>query len=298
VTSTEVPGPPDPIAATAACLLAGKAVDDQDDTTPAGNLDLTKVAGLGEVAGLVAQAAADDPDVQATLSEATAHPDDPAAIAALARLLGVLAGQNDTLQSALGQLAAPAAGGPAVGGLVTTIAGQAQVGKVVTIGQAGTVNIHDAPAPSPTVLERLRRVARRGPLIANLPPRNSMFTGRKDLLERLHANLRPRQAAAVVPQAHALYGLGGVGKTQLAWSMPTDTPVTTTSSGESWPNSPPLSPGSWPRWRAGWASPEAAEQAETVQVLWDELRQRDRWLLVYDNAIRPGQRLSRTGGGW
>jgi hypothetical protein len=48
-----------------------------------------------------------------------------------------------------------------------------------------------------------------------LPPRNLVFTGRQELLERLHASLRPGGAAAVV-QAHALHGLGGVGKTQLA----------------------------------------------------------------------------------
>jgi tetratricopeptide (TPR) repeat protein len=33
--------------------------------------------------------------------------------------------------------------------------------------------------------------------------------------------------------------------------------------------------------------PEATQQAETIQVLWDELRGRDRWLLVFDNAEEP-----------
>jgi hypothetical protein len=33
--------------------------------------------------------------------------------------------------------------------------------------------------------------------------------------------------------------------------------------------------------------PEQAEQAETVHVLWDALRHRDRWLLVFDNAEHP-----------
>jgi tetratricopeptide (TPR) repeat protein len=277
----------DPAAATAASLLACKALDEQG--SPAVDLGGIELAGLGEVAGLVERAASYDADVQATLGEATARPDDPAAVAALAHLLGVLAARDGTLRAALGRLAAPVTGGPATGGLATTIAGQAQVGKVVTIGQAGTVNVHPAPAPSPTVLERLRRVADRGPLVANLPPRNSMFTDRQDLLELLHANLRPRQAAAVVPQAHALYGLGGVGKTQLAleyahrhasdydliWRIVAEQPAAI------------------PEQLAALARrlgiPEAAEQAETVQVLWDELRQRDRWLLVYDNAEGPQQ---------
>jgi tetratricopeptide (TPR) repeat protein len=289
VTATEPPAPLDPAAATAACLLASKALDDQGERTPAGDLGPAAVAGLDEVTGLVAHAAADDPDVQATLGEATARPDDPAAIAALAHLLGVLAGQDDTLQSALGQLATQAAYDPAVGELATTIGGQAQVGKVVTIGHAGTVNVHPTPVLPPTVLERLRRVADRGPLVANLPPRNSMFTGRQDLLERLHANLRPRQAAAVVQQAHALYGLGGVGKTQLAleyahrhasdydliWRIVAEQPAAI--------------PGQLAALARRLGIPEAAEQAETVQVLWDELRQRDRWLLIYDNAEDPQQ---------
>jgi hypothetical protein len=33
--------------------------------------------------------------------------------------------------------------------------------------------------------------------------------------------------------------------------------------------------------------PEQADQAELLASLWDELRQRDRWLLVYDNAQGP-----------
>ena len=33
--------------------------------------------------------------------------------------------------------------------------------------------------------------------------------------------------------------------------------------------------------------PEQADQAELRASLWDELRRRDRWLLVYDNAEGP-----------
>jgi hypothetical protein len=56
-----------------------------------------------------------------------------------------------------------------------------------------------------------------GPVISNLPPRNPVFTGRDDLLTRLHHQLTAGGGGgpvAVVGQA--LYGLGGVGKTQLA----------------------------------------------------------------------------------
>ena len=47
-----------------------------------------------------------------------------------------------------------------------------------------------------------------------VPPRNTNFTGRKELLAELHASLVPGETAAVVP--HALQGMGGVGKSQLA----------------------------------------------------------------------------------
>ncbi|MFF8001829.1 FxSxx-COOH system tetratricopeptide repeat protein [Streptomyces sp. NPDC007917] len=47
----------------------------------------------------------------------------------------------------------------------------------------------------------------------NMPPRNLVFTGREALLERLERDLRDGPTA-VLP--HALHGMGGVGKSQLA----------------------------------------------------------------------------------
>jgi hypothetical protein len=44
---------------------------------------------------------------------------------------------------------------------------------------------------------------------------------------------------------------------------------------------------------------ELADQSEMVAALFEELRPRDRWLLIYDNAERPDQlaRLLPPGGG-
>lgn len=70
-----------------------------------------------------------------------------------------------------------------------------------------------------------------------VPPRNVNFTGREDLLRQLHERLGPGVMTAVVP--HALRGLDGVGKTQLAaeyayrhrkdfdtiWWIPAEDPV-------------------------------------------------------------------------
>lgn len=51
------------------------------------------------------------------------------------------------------------------------------------------------------------------PIWGNIPPQNPSFTGRDDLLERLHERLS-RGTTAVLPEA--LHGMGGVGKSQIA----------------------------------------------------------------------------------
>jgi hypothetical protein len=91
-----------------------------------------------ELAGLVEQAAANDQDVQATIDEIATHPDEPTRVAALTQLLSVLAARDSATRAALTRLAGQATSDPAVGGVAITLADQAQVGKVVTIGQAGT----------------------------------------------------------------------------------------------------------------------------------------------------------------
>ncbi len=53
------------------------------------------------------------------------------------------------------------------------------------------------------------------PAIWNVPPRNTYFTGRAEVLERLRNQLDGR-TTAVLPVPQTLYGLGGVGKTQVA----------------------------------------------------------------------------------
>ena len=57
--------------------------------------------------------------------------------------------------------------------------------------------------------------AARGKLSRNLPNANPFFTGRQDILERLHQALAIGDAA-LVPFPQALTGMGGIGKTQTA----------------------------------------------------------------------------------
>jgi len=65
----------------------------------------------------------------------------------------------------------------------------------------------DAEAPEP-------RFPRAIPPVWNVPTRNAAFTGRNDVLEKLREQLASSSQAVVLPLA--LYGLGGVGKTQVA----------------------------------------------------------------------------------
>lgn len=45
--------------------------------------------------------------------------------------------------------------------------------------------------------------------------RNEFFTGREEILEQLYARFKANNATAL-SQRHAMSGLGGIGKTQIA----------------------------------------------------------------------------------
>jgi hypothetical protein len=128
----------------------------------------------------------------------------------------------------------------------------------------------------------------------NIPARNPAFTGRDDLLTAVQAGLRARPAAVV----QALHGMGGVGKTQLAAEY-----------AHRFASSYDLT---W------WIDAEqdrligdqvvslglmlgcvpAGSEAETARVaVLAELRQRDRWLLIFDNAQAPADVAPWLPGG-
>jgi hypothetical protein len=153
-------------------------------------------------------------------------------------------------------------------------------------------------APFPGAARRAERFPGQGPEISNLPARNPNFSGRDKLLEELHANLQVGSAAALVPRG-ALHGLGGVGKTELAlefahrfasdydiaWWIPAEQSTSVTAALATLAG------------RLG--IEEVADQSEMVAGLFDRLRQRDRWLQIYDNAECPErlEGLMPPGGG-
>jgi tetratricopeptide (TPR) repeat protein len=122
-----------------------------------------------------------------------------------------------------------------------------------------------------------------------VPQRNINFTGREQLLDQLSAGLA-KQVTAVLP--HALHGLGGVGKTQVAveyayrnraaydvvWWIPADQPALVRSSLAA------LAP------RLGLPQSPATGIQEAATAAIDALRRGDpyrRWLLIFDNANEP-----------
>ncbi len=132
------------------------------------------------------------------------------------------------------------------------------------------------------------------PAVWKVPLRNPRFIGRDGMLAELRRRLYAGAGTLVV---QALYGLGGVGKTQLAleyahrfaadydlvWWIDAEQPVLIAEQ------------------LAGLAArlglPIGATVADTVERLLAELRHRTRWLLVVDNAERPQDVAGYLPGG-
>src|SRR3954471_11452287 len=132
------------------------------------------------------------------------------------------------------------------------------------------------------------------PAVWKVPPRNPRFTGRDGMLTELRRRLGGGEGTLVV---QALYGLGGVGKTQLAleyahrfaadyqlvWWVDAEQPV--------------LIPDQLARLAERLDLPLGPTVADTVDRLLAELRGRDRWLLIFDNAERPADIAAYQPGG-
>jgi hypothetical protein len=72
----------------------------------------------------------------------------------------------------------------------------------------------DEALMSPLAPGHVRDVERLPQVWGDIPPRNPNFTGRESLLSELHGRLAVDRETAVLP--HALHGMGGVGKSQVA----------------------------------------------------------------------------------
>lgn len=140
----------------------------------------------------------------------------------------------------------------------------------------------ESAAPSPPV-----RFPGAGPAVSNLPARNRNFSGRDDILDKLHGQLAAQQLAAVLPM-EALSGLGGVGKTALVlefghrfaadydicWWIPAEEVLTAAAALHALAGELGII--------------DDTDQDRTRSSLFRHLRGRDRWLLICDNTEEPG----------
>jgi tetratricopeptide (TPR) repeat protein len=133
------------------------------------------------------------------------------------------------------------------------------------------------------------------PAWGNVPPRNPGFTGREGLLAAVRDSLLSGQRTAV----QALHGMGGVGKTQLAveyvhrfgddydlvWWITAEKPGLIGDQFAALAES------------LGCVEPGGMLTEAARRAALSELRRRDRWLLVFDNAESPGDLASWLPGG-
>jgi DNA-binding XRE family transcriptional regulator len=122
------------------------------------------------------------------------------------------------------------------------------------------------------------------PRVWNIPARNPVFTGRDELLAAVRAGLQGGHPAVV----QALFGMGGVGKTQLAaeyahrFASSYDLTWWIDAEQDGLVGDQVVSLGLALGCVPAGSGPETARVAVLA-----ELRRRDRWLLIFDNAQAP-----------
>lgn len=163
-----------------------------------------------------------------------------------------------------------------------------QAGERIQMGEASGVQIGGGSRVNVFVQGRTGR-----PVWGNVPARNTAFTGREEDLDTLRSVLTSGKGAVVT-----LTGLGGIGKTQIAieythrfaeqyevvwWIHAGNAALIAESFAALAEELDCAVPG--------------ASQAVTLRAVLAELRDRERWLLVFDGAEKPGDIVAWLPGG-
>ena len=156
------------------------------------------------------------------------------------------------------------------------------------ISKAGSAALRNPPRGRPEAQPVCR--------VWNVPARSPVFTGRKELLTALHSALEDKESSTAVVQA--LHGMGGIGKTALAiehahchaadyditWWVPAQEPALVVDRLAELAHALGLA---------------TVTDPTTVAVarLLGALRERDRWLVIFDNAEEPAALARYIPGG-
>jgi len=133
-----------PVAITAATLLAGRALD-----ALGGRATESTWAGMDHLAAVVRRKVREDRDGEAALAAVEHHPDDPGRVQALAAVLTSLAVNEPAFQAELAELVAHAKRDPSIGAFTTRVEGLATIGSIVNLAQVRDVHFHLAtPTPA------------------------------------------------------------------------------------------------------------------------------------------------------
>jgi hypothetical protein len=137
-------GPIEPAAITAAILLATKALE------ALGSQAVERTwAGMTQLVALVRRKVTGHRQAETALAQVQQHPEDADHIRELGELLAAFAIQDAAFHRDLAALVDQARRDPMLGSLATQVYGQAQVGQLITIGQARDIYIQP-PTPLAT----------------------------------------------------------------------------------------------------------------------------------------------------